>query len=107
MGLSEGTSENVLKTASEIAVHLLNCCRSLEQFDAYLFGSSLNGIGEDVDLLIIGPGGATLSELKQELRKAGEFLPLHILYMQPSEEQRTKFVAQQKCVLLTTLASNI
>lgn len=104
MGRAEGTSANGLMTAGEIAAHLLGCCSSLEQFESYMFGSTLGGIGEDVDILVVGPAGEALSQLKRELWEAGEFLPLHILYMQPSEERHTEFVARQKCVPLTTLA---
>ena len=105
MGRAEGTSENGLMTAGEIAAHLLGCCSLLEQFDAYMFGSTLGGIGEDVDILVVGPGGDALSQLKRELRAAGESLPLHVLYMQPSEERHTEFVARQKCVPLASLAA--
>jgi predicted nucleotidyltransferase len=94
-------------TASEIASHLLGNCDSLEQFEVYMFGSTLRGIGEDIDILVVGPAGATLSKLKQELRAASEFLPLHILYMQPSEERRTEFVAREQCVHLKKLALRI
>ncbi|MBZ8135188.1 hypothetical protein CLD20_18075 [Afifella sp. IM 167] len=91
-------------TASEIAAHLLGSCRYLEQFDAYMFGSTLRGTAEDIDILVVGPGGNTLYQLKRELLAAGEFLPLHILYMLPSEERYSDFVARQKCVPLTELA---
>ena len=80
MGRAEGTSDNGMMSAGEIAAHLLRCCSSLDQFDAYMFGSTLGGIGEDVDLLFVGPDGETLSQLKRELRVAGEFLPLHVVY---------------------------
>jgi hypothetical protein len=93
-------------TASEIAAHLFGCCSSLEQFNVYMFGSTLCGIGEDVDILVVGPGGDSLSRLKRELRTAGEFLPLHILYMQPSEARHTEFVAREKCVLLRNLVAS-
>lgn len=95
-----GSHEDGLMTASEVAAHLINSCSSLEHFDAYLFGSTLRGIGEDVDILVVGPSGDALSQLKRELQAAGEFLPLHILYMLPSEERRTDFVAREKCVSL-------
>ncbi len=91
----------------EIAAFLLGSCISLEQFDAYMFGSTLHGIGKDVDILVVGPSGDALSKLKLELRAAGECLPLHILYMQPSEEQQTDFVARQKCISLKTLAASV
>lgn len=100
MGRAEGTSENGMMTADEIAAHLLGSCSSLKQFSAYMFGSALRGIGEDVDILVVGPGGDALLQLKRELQAAGEFLPLHILYMLPSEERRTDFVAREKCVPL-------
>lgn len=100
MGRVEGASENGLMTAREVAAHLLDSCRSLEQFDAYMFGSALRGIGEDIDILVVGPGGDPLSQLKRELRAAGEFLPLHILYMLPSEARRTAFVTKEKCIPL-------
>lgn len=93
-------------TASEIAAHLLGCCRSLEQFDAYMFGSTLGGIGQDVDILVVGPDGDALSQLKWELRSAGEFLPLHILYMKPSEERYSEFVAREKCIPLAELVAH-
>lgn len=92
-------------TASEIADHLLGCCKSLDRFDAYMFGSTLSGVGQDIDILIVGPGGDALSELKKEMRRAGVRLPLHVLYMQPSEAHRTEFVAREKCVPLALLAS--
>ena len=38
MGRAEGASENGLKTASEIAAHILGNCASLEQFEVYMFG---------------------------------------------------------------------
>lgn len=94
-------------TAGEIATYLLGSCRSLEQFEAYMFGSALRGIGEDVDIVVVGPGGEALLQLKRELRAAGEFLPLHVLYMLPSEERRTDFVVRQKCVPLRRLMAAI
>lgn len=91
-------------TASEIASHLLSNCSSMEQFEIYMFGSTLHGIGADIDILVVGPSGDRLCKLKQELQAASEFLPLHILYMQPSEEWRTDFVAREKCVHIKKLA---
>lgn len=85
MGRTEGSPEQGLISASEVAVHLLEYCVSLEHFDAYMFGSTLHGVGEDIDILIVGPADDLLAQLKKELRRAGENLPLHILYMQPSE----------------------
>ncbi|MEG8223095.1 MULTISPECIES: hypothetical protein [Sphingobium] len=91
-------------TAGEVAAHLLSCCGSLGQFESYMFGSTLRGIGEDIDILIVGLGGDALSQLKREMQAAGECLPLHILYMQPSEARHTDFVTREKCVPLAQLA---
>lgn len=106
MGRAEGSPEQSLMTASEIAVHLLGTCVSLEHFDAYMFGSTLHGVGQDIDILIVGPAGDPLAQIKKELRCAGESLPLHILYMQPSEERHTQFVAREKCIPLVHLAAS-
>ena len=92
-------------TAGEIAAHLLGCCGVLPQFEAYMFGSSLRGIGQDIDILIVGPSDDALFRLKAEMAVAEEELPLHILYMLPSEAQRTDFVVQQKCVPLSQLVA--
>jgi hypothetical protein len=73
-------------------------------FDSYMFGSTLSGIGHDIDILVVGPGGEALCQLKEEMRVAGENLPLHVLYMQPSEERLTGFVAGEKCIPLAKLA---
>lgn len=104
MGRVEGSPEQGLMTASEIAAYLLGKCALLEHFDAYMFGSTLHGVGQDIDILIVGPGGDLLAQLKKEIDCAGESLPLHILYMQPSEERHTKFVAREKCIPLVQLA---
>jgi hypothetical protein len=93
-----------MKSASEIAVHLLASCPSLEHFEAYMFGSAVAGVGADIDILIVGPGGSLLSQVKGELRSAGESLPLHVLCMLPSEALRTQFVARENCVSLSQLA---
>jgi hypothetical protein len=105
MERTEGASVEGLMAASEIASHLLNLCGSLEHFKAYMFGSTLQGIGEDVDILIVGPSGDLLAKLKKEMRIAGKELPLHILIMHPSEERRTNFVKRENCVPLAHLAS--
>lgn len=91
-------------TATEIAIYLLRTCKSLNEFESYLFGSSLDGVGGDIDILIIGPSGQKLSQLKQEMALAGSHLPLDILYMNPSEELETNFVERQRCVPLSELA---
>lgn len=105
MGRIEGSPEQSLISAGGVAIHLLERCVSLKHFNAYMFGSTLHGVGEDIDILIVGPTGDLLVQLKKELRSAGESLPLHILYMQPSEERRTQFVARERCVSLTQLAT--
>ena len=104
MGRAEGLHENGLMTASEVAAYLLRGCKSLERFDSYMFGSTLIGVGQDIDILIVGPGGDALTELKQEMRLASENLPLHVLYLQPSEARDTEFVTREKCVPLAYLA---
>jgi hypothetical protein len=104
MGRTEGLPEEDLMTAAEIAIYLLHNCTSLEHFSAYMFGSTLRGVGQDIDILVVGPGGDLLTQLKKEVQRAGESLPLHILYMQPSEERHTRFVTREKCVPLTQLA---
>jgi len=38
------------------------------------------------------------------MKLAGVDLPLHILYMQPSEVRHTNFVVKEKCVPLVKLA---
>ncbi len=93
-----------MMSASEVAVHLLASCPSLEHFEAYMFGSAVAGVGADIDILTVGPGGALLSQLKSELRSAGEALPLHILCMSASEALNTQFVAREQCVPLSQLA---
>jgi predicted nucleotidyltransferase len=92
-------------TAREVAAHLLGCCSAFAQFEAYMFGSTLRGIGQDIDILIVGPPGDALSLLKAEMAVAEEELPLHILYLQPSEAKRTDFVAREKCVSLRQLVA--
>lgn len=95
MRRAEGSTEQGLMTASEISVHLLGACASPEHFDAYMFGSTLHGFGQDIDILVIGPGGGLLAQIKKEMQCAGQSLPLHILYMQPSEECHSQFVARE------------
>ena len=104
MGRVERAPGGVMMSANEVASHLLASCPSLEHFEAYMFGSAVAGIGADIDILIVGPGGSLLSEVKSELRSAGEALPLHILCMLPSEALHTQFVAREKCVPLSQLA---
>ena len=91
-------------TAREVAAYLLGSCKSLAGFESYMFGSALSGVGQDVDILVVGPGGEPLTKLKFEFDLAGESLPLHLLYMLPSEANHTRFVAREKCVSLALLA---
>ncbi|MBB2685243.1 UNVERIFIED_ORG: hypothetical protein GGD47_002831 [Rhizobium etli] len=89
---------------AEVAGHLLSSCPALVDYQAYMFGSSLHGIGEDFDILIVGPGGEALARLKSQIAQAGSELPLHVLYMLPSEGEETGFVAKEGCVPLSDLA---
>lgn len=84
--------------APEVAIHILMTCPTLSEFHAYMFGSSLTGVGSDFDILIIGPSGSTLSQLKLEIRAAGSMLPLDVLYMLPEEAEETNFVERKKCI---------
>lgn len=84
--------------ASEVAKHILNSCPSFSEFHGYMFGSSLNGIGSDFDILIVGPSGSVLSQLKKEIRAAGSMLPLDVLYMLPEEAEETNFIEKEKCI---------
>ncbi|WP_198678664.1 hypothetical protein [Idiomarina seosinensis] len=84
--------------APEVAKHILMSCPSLSEFQAYMFGSSLIGVGRDFDILIIGPSGSALSQLKLEIRAAGSMLPLDVLYMLPEEAEETNFLERKKCI---------
>ena len=95
-----------LMTACEVARYLLSCCGSLREFESYMFGSSLFGVGSDFDILIVGPSGDPLSRLKAELRVAANELPLDVLYMLPAEAEATEFVAREGCISLTLLAAS-
>lgn len=105
MGRPERAFKQDVMTASEVAAHLLVSCKSLGDFDSYMFGSTLSGVGHDIDILVVGPGGKALYQLKEEMRVAGESLPLHVLYMQPSEAHHTQFVVRERCVPLGRLNS--
>lgn len=93
-------------TASEVARYLLQCCESLSEFDSFMFGSSLFGVGNDYDILIVGPCGEPLSRLKAEVQLAASELPLDVLYMLPAEAEVTKFVAREGCIPLSQLATS-
>ncbi|WP_338893835.1 nucleotidyltransferase domain-containing protein [Sinorhizobium meliloti] len=106
MGRVEGASEERLMTAGEVASHLLNSCGSLREFESFMFGSALFGVGSDYDLLIVGPPGEPLSRLKAEIELAGEELPLDVLYMLPTEAEETEFVLNEGCITLSQLANS-
>lgn len=106
MGCIEGTFEERLITAGEVAHHLLKTCASLREFASFMFGSSLLGAGSDYDVLIVGPDGEPLARLKVEIELAGKELPLDILYMLPTEAEETGFVLEQGCVPLSELANS-
>ncbi len=106
MGRTKIVFEERLMTASEVASFLLETCMSLSEFESYMFGSSLYGIGNDYDILIIGPSGEPLSRLKSELKLAGQELPLDILYMVPAEAKETEFVTNEGCITLFNLANS-
>lgn len=93
-------------TAQEVARHLLKSCKSLRDFESFMFGSSLLGIGSDFDILIVGPSGEPLSRLKSELRLAGKELPLDVLYMLPAEAEETGFIMSEGCITLLQLANS-
>jgi len=95
---------NPYMTACEVAEYLLISCRSLREFQSYMFGSSLFGVGSDFDILVIGPSGEPLSRVKSELEMVGRELPLDILYMLPEEVIETKFFSKAKCIPLAELA---
>lgn len=93
-------------TATEVAAHLLRCCESLREFESFMFGSSLLGVGSDFDILVVGPSGEPLARLKAELRIAAEELPLDVLFMLPAEAKETEFVTRQGCIALERLADS-
>lgn len=94
-------------TACEVARYLLDCCDSLNEFESFMFGSSLFGVGHDFDVLIVGPCGEPLSRLKTELQVASRELPLDVLYMLPAEAKATEFVAREGCIPLIQLATGL
>ncbi|WP_366524686.1 nucleotidyltransferase domain-containing protein [Paenalcaligenes sp.] len=101
--VKDAVAEPVI-TACEVARYILRSCESLREFESYMFGSSLSGVGSDFDILIIGPAGEPLSRLKAELRFAGKELPLDVLYMLPTEADETRFVTSAGCISLSQLA---
>lgn len=105
MGRIESISTEPLMTATEVANYLIDTCKTLQEFDAFMFGSSLYQIGCDYDILIVGPSGEPLYRLKEELRIAGQELPLDLLYMLPEEAAETQFVKNEGCIHLWQLAN--
>lgn len=105
MGTVARDANAPLMTACEVARYLLECCKSLREFEPYMFGSSLFGLGNDFDILIVGPCGEPLSRLKKELQGAASDLPLDLLYMLPAEAEITAFVAREGCIPLRQLAA--
>ncbi|HGW5847179.1 TPA: hypothetical protein ACNIPC_004705 [Klebsiella pneumoniae] len=101
----QGINSSSLMSVNDVARHLLNTCKSLKFFECFMFGSSLFGVGTDYDILVIGPAGEALIQLKAELKIAGAELPLDILYMLPKEAEETDFVVKQKCVSLSHLVT--
>lgn len=65
MGRIEGSPEQGLISAGRVAIHLLERCVSLEHFTAYMFGSTLHGIGEDIDILNCRSGGRLAGATKE------------------------------------------
>jgi hypothetical protein len=106
MGTVTRNATAPLMTACEVASYLLECCKSLHEFDSFMFGSSLFGVGNDFDILIVGACDESLSRLKTELRIAARELPLDVLYMLPAEAEVTEFVARKGCVPLRQLATS-
>jgi predicted nucleotidyltransferase len=92
--------------ANEIAKFLLASCKNLRFFESYMFGSALNGIGYDIDILIVGDRGERLFNLKKEIEFAGENLPLDVLYMDYSEAIETNFINNEGCMMLSVLVQD-
>lgn len=106
MGRVARDSANSLMTAGEVAKHLLRCCHSLREFESFMFGSSLHGVGNDFDILIVGPSGEPLLRLKAELKVAAKELPLDVLIMLPEEAVATAFISRERCITLAQLAGS-
>lgn len=106
MGRLEANSAEGLMTSVDVARHLLGVCPSLRDYESFMFGSSLYGVGSDFDVLIVGPSGEPLARLKKELKVAGAELPLDVLFMLPEEAEHTGFVARERCISLSRLAGS-
>jgi hypothetical protein len=90
--------------AHEVAKFLLTSCPTLSLFTSYMFGSSLNGLGSDFDILIVGPSGDKLKQLKGGIKHAGIALPLDVLYMLPEGAEETNFALRENCIPLENLS---
>jgi len=106
MGRVKDPATEPVMMACEVARYLLQSCESLREFESFMFGSSLFGVGSDFDILIVGPSGEPLSRLKAELGLAGKELPLDILFMLPAEAEETGFVMNAGCITLAQLADS-
>lgn len=104
MGRSEVFALTPTMSAREVAKHLIESCSSLKEFDSYMFGSSIRGVGNDFDILIIASSITSIKILKTEIAIAGKELPLDVLYMLPAEALETEFIKRQGCVSLAQLA---
>lgn len=107
MGQFQGLYESSVMTAADVAAHLLNKCSSLSNFRSYMFGSYLDSVGVDIDILIVGERGQKLVKLKCEIKRAGAELPLHILYMNKQEAAETAFISKHNCLTLHQLANRV
>ena len=106
MGRVESVVAEPLMTADEVAKYLLKSCESLQEFESFMFGSSLFGVGSDFDILIVGPSGEPLSRLKEELSLAEKELPLDVLFMLSAEAEETGFITREGCISLAKLAES-
>jgi hypothetical protein len=104
VGRIQRIHEKPLTIAKKIAFHIIEGCPSLNNTETYMFGSTLNGIGHDVDILVIYHDIKALIRIKEEIAKVSESLPLHVLYLDQKEAIETDFVVQQRCVPLSKLA---
>lgn len=104
MGRSEVFALTPTMSACEVAKYLFDSCISLKEFDSYMFGSSILGVGNDFDILVIGTSTASIEKLKSEMEIAGKELPLDVLYMLPTEALETEFIEREGCVSLAHLA---
>ena len=69
----------------------------------YLFGSfTRNPRGAaDVDVLVVCRSHADAIRIREEIHDVCSDWPLHLLLMTDSEEEQTKFIVSEGCVLLS------